>query len=93
MCDASNDFIEEQFEKIVAIEVEIDSIVGKFKVSQNRSAVDAENVAKALENSNPKMAESVRKYFPHSVLLKIRLLTTIKKCPNNWAFFYFKSNL
>lgn len=62
MGDAPNDYITEQLGKIVAIEIEIDSIVGKFKVSQNRSAVDAENVAKALENTNPGMAESVRKY-------------------------------
>ena len=64
--DAPNDFIEEQLEKIVAIEIEIESIIGKFKVSQNRRAVDAENVAKALDHSNPKMAESVRKYYPKS---------------------------
>ncbi len=30
MGDAPNDFIVEQLEKIVAIEIEIDSIVGKF---------------------------------------------------------------
>lgn len=64
MGDAPNDFIIEQLEKIVAIEIEIDSIVGKFKVSQNRSAVDAINVAKALENSNPEIAQSVRQYHP-----------------------------
>ena len=64
MGDAPNDFIEEQLEKIVAIDIIIDSIVGKFKVSQNRSVVDAENVAKALEKSNPEMAESVRTFYP-----------------------------
>lgn len=63
MGDAPNDFIAEQLEKIVGIEIEIDTIIGKFKVSQNRSAVDAENVAMALENLNPEMAKSVRKYF------------------------------
>ena len=62
--DAPKDFIEEQLEKIVAIEIEIDSIIGKFKVSQNRSKQDVENIEKALENLNPKMAESVKKYFP-----------------------------
>ena len=62
MGDAPEDFIQEQLEKIIAIEIQIESIVGKFKVSQNRSAVDAENVAKALEMENPEMAESVRKY-------------------------------
>lgn len=64
MGDAPNDFIEEQLEKIVAIEIEISSIVGKFKVSQNRSAVDAERVAKSLENENPEMAGAILKYYP-----------------------------
>ena len=62
--DAPKNFIEEQLEKIVAIEIEIESIVGKFKVSQNRSKQDVENIEKALENLNPKMAQSVKKYFP-----------------------------
>ena len=64
MGDAPKDFIEEQLEKIVAIEIEIESIVGKFKVNQNRSKQDVENIEKALENLNPKMAQSVKKYFP-----------------------------
>ena len=63
MGDAPNDFIAEQLEKIVAIEIKIDSIIGKFKVSQNRRAVDAGNVAQALENKNTQMAESVRRYY------------------------------
>ena len=62
MGDAPQDFIEEQLKNIVAIEIQIESIIGKFKVSQNRSAVDAENVAQALENLNPKMADSIKKY-------------------------------
>lgn len=64
MGDAPNDYIEEQLEKIVAIEIEIDSIVGKFKVSQNRSAVDATSAANALKNQSPEMAESIRKFYP-----------------------------
>lgn len=64
MGDAPEDFIQDQLEKIVAIEIEIESIIGKFKVSQNRSALDAENVAKALDNEIPDMAESVRKFYP-----------------------------
>lgn len=66
MGDAPEDFMQEQLEKIVAIEIEIDSIVGKFKVSQNRNAADAEKVARALENGHPDMADSVRKYYPQS---------------------------
>ena len=61
MGDAPNDYIEAQLEKIVAIEIEIDSIVGKFKVSQNRSQIDAAN---ALQNQSPEMAESIRKFYP-----------------------------
>ncbi|WP_180089827.1 FMN-binding negative transcriptional regulator [Acinetobacter sp. YH12219] len=64
MGDAPHDFIAEQLEKIIAIEIEIDSILGKFKVSQNRSVVDAMNVAKALERSNAEMAESIKKFYP-----------------------------
>ena len=64
MGDAPHDFIAEQLEKIVAIEIDIQSIIGKFKVSQNRSVVDVEKVAKALENMHPEMADSVRKYRP-----------------------------
>lgn len=65
MGDAPEDFIAEQLEKIVAIEIEILSMIGKFKVSQNRSAVDAEQVSKALEKSNTEMSEAIMKY--HSV--------------------------
>ncbi|WP_180123890.1 FMN-binding negative transcriptional regulator [Acinetobacter sp. YH12097] len=64
MGDAPHDFIAEQLEKIIAIEIEIDSILGKFKVSQNRSVVDAMNVAKALEMSNAEMVESIKKFYP-----------------------------
>ncbi len=66
MGDAPKDFIEEQLGKIIGIEIQIESIIGKFKVSQNRSAVDAERVAKALEKGSPEMAESIRKYYPNS---------------------------
>ena len=66
MGDAPHDFIEEQLAKIVAIEIKIELIVGKFKVSQNRSVDDAENVAKALQEQNPAMTESIRKYYPNN---------------------------
>lgn len=64
MGDAPNDFIAEQLGKIVAIEIDIQSMIGKFKVSQNRSAVDVMNVAKALKRSNAEMAESIKKFYP-----------------------------
>ncbi len=64
MGDAPNEFIAEQLGKIVAIEIDIQSMIGKFKVSQNRSAVDVMNVAKALKRSNAEMAESIKKFYP-----------------------------
>lgn len=64
MGDAPRDFIEQQLEKIVAIEIDIKDIVGKFKVSQNRSKQDAERVANALGHLNPEMATSIRTYYP-----------------------------
>ncbi len=64
MGDAPNDFIEEQLEKIIAIEIDIQSIIGKFKVSQNRSLEDTTRVAKALADNNVGMAEAIQKYHP-----------------------------
>ena len=64
MGDAPNDYIAALLQEIVAIEIEIDSIVGKFKVSQNRSTVDATSAANALQNQSPEMAESIRKFYP-----------------------------
>lgn len=64
MGDAPNDFIAEQLEKVAAIEIKISSIVGKFKVSQNRSEADIHNISKALQDSNPEMVESIQKYYP-----------------------------
>ncbi|OTG80860.1 transcriptional regulator [Acinetobacter sp. ANC 5054] len=64
MGDAPEDFVQEQLGKIAAIEIKISSMVGKFKVSQNRSATDADNVEKALETSNAEMAESIKNFYP-----------------------------
>lgn len=64
MGDAPEDFIRDQLSKIAAIEIEITSMTGKFKVSQNRTKPDAEGVAKALEQSCPEMSQSIRRHFP-----------------------------
>jgi transcriptional regulator len=49
--DAPPDFIDRQLEAIVGVEVEITSIEGKRKLSQNRSAADHDGVADALGRS------------------------------------------
>lgn len=49
--DAPGDFIDKQLLAIVGIEVQIDSIEGKRKLSQNRSEADRRGAAAALASS------------------------------------------
>ncbi|HJV95798.1 MAG TPA: FMN-binding negative transcriptional regulator [Albitalea sp.] len=49
--DAPEDFIATLLKAIVGIEIELTSLVGKWKVSQNRPAADREGVAKALASA------------------------------------------
>ena len=58
--DAPADYIEKMLGAIVAIEIPIATLVGKWKVSQNRSAADREGVAREFEASNVAMARQVR---------------------------------
>ena len=60
--DAPADYIEKTLGAIVGIEIPIDSIAGKWKVSQNRSAADREGVARMLEQEpgGAAMAAQVR---------------------------------
>lgn len=62
--DAPKAFIQEQLEKIVAIELQVESIVGKFKVSQNRTVENKESVVAALQEIQPDMAAAVERFFP-----------------------------
>ena len=47
--DAPEDFVQRQLRAIVGIEIEIERITGKWKVSQNRSPVDRQGVAAGLD--------------------------------------------
>jgi transcriptional regulator len=47
--DAPVDYIETMLRAIVGIEIELTSLVGKWKLGQNRSAVDREGVVRGLE--------------------------------------------
>lgn len=59
--DAPEEFIDELLGAIVGVEIPISRLVGKWKVSQNRSAADREGVAAALESQgNAEMAQAVR---------------------------------
>lgn len=60
--DAPADYIEKMLGAIVGIEIPIESLTGKWKVSQNRSAADREGVARLLEQEpgGAAMAAQVR---------------------------------
>lgn len=59
--DAPQDYIEQLKKAIVGIEIPVTSIVGKWKVSQNRPATDRAGVKAALELRDPPSA----KLIPH----------------------------
>jgi transcriptional regulator len=60
--DAPRTYIESQLRGIVGIEIEIETIEGKWKVSQNRPEADRRGVAEGLAQDNPAMSELVRHY-------------------------------
>lgn len=64
--DAPGDFIARQMRAIVGIEIDIDDIAGKWKVSQNRPEADRAGVAQGLgeseDTNTSQMAELVRKH-------------------------------
>ncbi len=61
--DAPSDYVDKLLQAIVGIEIPVTRLVGKWKVSQNRSAADRESVVADLEKSvmsHSEMAELVR---------------------------------
>jgi transcriptional regulator len=58
--DAPADYIARMLDAIVGIEIPIDSLVGKWKVSQNRSAADREGVVRALAAEGDEAAAVAR---------------------------------
>ena len=48
MADAPSDYLNDLLENIIAFRIEITKILGKSKVSQNREAIDFDNVASVL---------------------------------------------
>jgi len=64
MSDAPKDYIAEQLHHIVAIEIQINEIIGKFKMSQNRDHIDAIGIVENLEEQeNIALAKAVQDYI------------------------------
>ena len=60
MSDAPKDYIDQQLEHIVAIEVDVSTIIGKFKLSQNRNQVDILSVAdQLLKQGNNQLSDLI----------------------------------
>jgi transcriptional regulator len=57
--DAPEDFVQQMLRAIVGIEIELVSLIGKWKVSQNRSATEREGVAQGLQATDPASAALV----------------------------------
>ncbi len=64
MSDAPSDYIETMLGAIVGIELVLTSLVGKWKMSQNRPVADREGVASGLarEHGDPEFAAAVRAF-------------------------------
>lgn len=60
--DAPRSYIESQLRGIVGIEIEIQTIEGKWKVSQNRPEADRRGVTDGLDTTAPDMARLVKQY-------------------------------
>ena len=62
--DAPADYIDTMLGAIVGIEMPVTSLIGKWKVSQNRPAADREGVAQGLvrEHGDPALAAAVRAF-------------------------------
>jgi transcriptional regulator len=58
--DAPADYVQQMLRAIVGIQIPVDRLVGKWKISQNRSAADRDGVAAGLATDGAAMAALVR---------------------------------
>ncbi len=61
--DAPKAYIEKMINAVVGVEVEIDSVVGNFKLSQNKTAEDYSGVLNSLIDSDDKNAWAMHQYM------------------------------
>ena len=62
--DAPTDYIQATARAIVGIEVQVTTLVGKWKVSQNRSAADRAGVIRGLRDDSPSSAADMATWVP-----------------------------
>ena len=61
--DAPEEYVQMMLKAIIGIEIEVKSLVGKFKLSQNRPAEDYEAVLKQLEKSPKEALHEMLRYM------------------------------
>ena len=61
--DAPEEYVQMMLKAIIGIEIEISSLVGKFKLSQNRPAEDYDAVVEQLEKSPQEALQEMLKYM------------------------------
>jgi transcriptional regulator len=61
--DAPEDYVQIMLKAIIGIEIEVKSLVGKFKLSQNRPAQDYAAVVETIEKSPQEVLQEMRKYM------------------------------
>jgi transcriptional regulator len=64
MTDSEPDYIEGMLKAIVGIEIQINRIVAKSKLSQNKELRDRRGAADALDTRNQALAKAMRDTFP-----------------------------
>ena len=68
MADAPADFIEMLLPNLIGIEIVIDKLEGKWKVSQNRSIADRNSAASVLEKSSNSHASAIAELMRREIL-------------------------
>jgi transcriptional regulator len=61
--DAPEEYIQMMLRAIIGIEINVESLTGKFKLSQNRSPEDYAAVVKTLDQSPAEALQAMRKYM------------------------------
>ncbi|MCK2082609.1 FMN-binding negative transcriptional regulator [Aeromonas sp. 3925] len=65
MADAPRDYLEAMVQAVVGIEIEIDRLVGKFKLSQNKEKADREGAIQgARERGGEALAKAMQESMP-----------------------------
>jgi transcriptional regulator len=61
--DAPEEYVQMMLKAIIGIEIDVQSLVGKFKLSQNRPPEDYDAVVEQLEQSPQEILQAMREYM------------------------------